>query len=108
MVAKRVYRNCLIILPNSVTHVKLVEFDMVDCDVILGMDWLYDCFAFIDCRTRIVKFNFSNEPVLEWKGEISIPRGCIISFLIEWKIISKGFLYHIVRVHDLDFEIPSH
>ena len=43
---------------------------MVDFDVILGMYLLHDYFASIDCRTRIIKFNFPNEPTLEWKGEI--------------------------------------
>ncbi|XP_069150083.1 uncharacterized protein [Solanum lycopersicum] len=58
VVAKRVYKNCPIILPNRVTHVELVELDMVDFHVILGMDWLRDCFTSIDYKTRIVKFNF--------------------------------------------------
>ncbi len=43
----------------------LVEIDMVDFDVILGMDWLHACYASIDCRTRVVKFQFPNEPVIE-------------------------------------------
>lgn len=37
---------------------------MLDFDVILGMDWLYSCFAFIVFRTRVVRFNFPNEPVV--------------------------------------------
>ncbi|WP_353806174.1 hypothetical protein, partial [Acinetobacter baumannii] len=41
VVAKRVYRNCPIMIPNRVTHVTIVELDMVDFDVILGMDWLH-------------------------------------------------------------------
>ena len=79
MVAKRVYTNCPIMFPNRVTHVELLKLDMVDFDVILGMDMLHNCFAFIDCRIRVVKFNFPNEPVLEWKGGNSILRGRIIS-----------------------------
>ena len=51
-----------------VTWLYLVELDTVDFDVILRMDWLNACFASIDCRTRVVKFNFLNEPILEWKG----------------------------------------
>ena len=54
-------------LANRVTHVELVEHYMVDFDVILGMDWLHDFFVSIDCRTRIVKFNFPNQLVLDWK-----------------------------------------
>ena len=30
VVGKRVYRNCLIMLSNRVTHVELVELDIVD------------------------------------------------------------------------------
>ena len=74
------------------SHVELVELYMVDFDVILGMDWLHACFASIDCRTRVVKFNFPNEPLLERKGGNSIPRGRIISYLKACKMISKGCL----------------
>ena len=41
-------------------------------DAILVMDWLHDSFPSINCKTRVVKFNFLNEPDLEWKGENSI------------------------------------
>ena len=41
VVAKRVYRNCTIMFPNIVTYVELLELDMLDFDVILGMDWLH-------------------------------------------------------------------
>ena len=42
---------------------------MLDFDVILGMDWLNACFASIDCRIRVVKVNFLNEPVVNWNGK---------------------------------------
>ena len=45
VVAKRVYRNCPIMLPNRVSYVHIVELNMLDLDIILGMDWLHACFA---------------------------------------------------------------
>ena len=66
--------------PNRVTNVELVEHDMFDFDFILGMDWSDACIASINCLTRVVKFNFPNEPILG-KEVNSIPRGCIISYL---------------------------
>ena len=65
VVAKRVYRNCAIMFPNRVSYVELVELDMLDFDVILGLDWLHAYFAFIDCRTSVVKFNFPSESFVE-------------------------------------------
>ena len=65
MVSKRVYRKCPMMLPNRVTLADLVELNMFDFDIILGMDWVHDCFASIDCRTRVVKFQFPKEPIIK-------------------------------------------
>ena len=51
VVARGVFRNFPISLPDSVTRVDLVELDMVNFDVILGMDWSHAFFSSIDCRT---------------------------------------------------------
>ena len=81
IVAKRVYRNCPVSCRNRVSNVHLVELHMLNFDIILGMDWLHDSLATIDCRIRVVRFNYPNEPIVEWKGRNSIPTGHIISCL---------------------------
>ncbi|XP_070054237.1 uncharacterized protein [Nicotiana tomentosiformis] len=43
----------------------------------MGMGWLYCCFAKLDCGTRVVKFEFPNEPVIEWKGDDVVLEGII-------------------------------
>lgn len=98
ILAQRVKRGC----PSSVCHkstlADLVELDMVDFDVILGMYWLHTCYASRDCRSRRVKFQFPNEPTLEWSGSSIVPKGQFISYLKAKKLISKECIYHLVRV----------
>ncbi|MCQ8082150.1 hypothetical protein NP492_23805, partial [Salmonella enterica] len=100
VIARRVYKNCPVTVSQKVTSADLVELEMVDFDIILGMDWLHSCYASVDCRTRIVRFQFPDEPILEWKGSSLAPMGRFISYLKARKMISKGYLYHLVRVKD--------
>lgn len=55
-------------LPNRVTLVDLVELDMLEFGVRFGMGWLHSYFSSIDCRTRVVRFQFPNEPMVVRKG----------------------------------------
>ncbi|XP_070050918.1 uncharacterized protein [Nicotiana tomentosiformis] len=68
VVAKRVYRGCIIVVHSRSTIADLIKLDMVELDVIMGMDWLASCHANVDCRSKIVRFQFPGVPVLEWKG----------------------------------------
>ncbi|KAH0636085.1 hypothetical protein KY290_036497 [Solanum tuberosum] len=107
VIARRVYRNCRVTVSQKVTSADLVELEMVDFDVILGMDWLHSCYASVDCRTRIVRFQFPDEPILEWKGSSLAHMDRFISYLKARKMISKGYLYHLVRVKDSSSESPT-
>ena len=55
--------------------VDLLELEMVDFDGILGMDWFHAYDALIDCRNRVVKFQFPNKPFLEWKSNSAVLEG---------------------------------
>ena len=77
---------------------------MVEFDVILGMDWLDSCYASVDCRTSIVRFQFPDEPILEWKGSILATMDRVISYLKARKMISKVYLYYLVWVKDSNSE----
>ena len=75
IIARRVYRNCPVMISQKSISANLVELEMTNFDVILDMDWLHSCYATIDYRNRIVQFQFPNEPALEWKGIILAFRG---------------------------------
>ncbi|KAH0719580.1 hypothetical protein KY285_015611 [Solanum tuberosum] len=107
VIARRVYKNCPVTVSQKVTSAHLVELEMVDFDIILGMDWLHSCYASVDCRTSIVRFQFPDEPILEWKGSSLASMGRFISYLKARKMISKGYLYHLVRVKDSSFKTAT-
>nr|ABI34336.1 hypothetical protein SDM1_41t00011 [Solanum demissum] len=48
--------DCYVDRPNCAKYGKMHgDLDMLDFDVILGMDWLHASYASIGCRTRVVK-----------------------------------------------------
>ena len=65
ILAERIYHDCPISVNHKSNMADLIELDMVDFDVTLGMDWIYASYATIDCRTRVVIFQFPNDPELE-------------------------------------------
>uniref|UniRef100_M1DMG2 Gag-pol protein n=1 Tax=Solanum tuberosum TaxID=4113 RepID=M1DMG2_SOLTU len=81
VIARWVYINCPVTISQKVTSADLVEFEIVGFDVIVGMNWLHSCYASVDYRTRIVHFQFPDEPILEWKGSRLTPMGRFISYL---------------------------
>ncbi|XP_049397246.1 uncharacterized protein LOC125861371 [Solanum stenotomum] len=107
IIARRVYRNCIVTVCDHDTLADFVELEMVDFDVIMGMYWLASCYATVDCRTKIVHFQFPKEAILEWKGNIGAPRGKFISYLKAKKMVSKGYICHLVRVKNIDAEPPT-
>lgn len=74
----------------------MIELDMVDFDFILGMDWIHSYYASIDCRTRVVKFLFLDEPNFEWSGYLVSPKKHLISYIKAKKLISKCIIYYLV------------
>ena len=85
----------------------LVELPMNDFKIILCMDRLHKYYAFMNCRSSVLRFHFPNEIEMVWEGYISSRSIPLISKLRANKMMSKGLLCHIVSTNDLDHDIPS-
>ncbi|XP_070025706.1 uncharacterized protein [Nicotiana sylvestris] len=107
MIAKQIYRGCIIVVHGRPTVADLIKLDMVEFDVIMGMDWLASCHANVDCRLKIVQFQFPGEPILEWKGNTALSRGRFICYLKARKMIRKRCIYDLVQVQDVEVESPT-
>lgn len=63
------------------TIVDLLLLDMVDFEVILGIDWLFSFHAILDCRAKTITLAILGFPRLEWSRSFGHPTGKVISFL---------------------------
>ena len=95
------------VLYSHRTLADLIVLNMIEFDIIMGMDWLASCYANIDCRGKIVRFQFLGEVIIEWKGSTVSPKGKFISYLKAGKMVRKGYIYHLVWVHDIKAEAPT-
>ncbi|XP_070025891.1 uncharacterized protein [Nicotiana sylvestris] len=74
ILAARIYRSCVVTVCGRDTRADLIKLGMIDFDVIMGMNWIYSCFAKLDCRTRTMRLELPNEPVVERKGYNVVPK----------------------------------
>ncbi|TYK29800.1 ty3-gypsy retrotransposon protein [Cucumis melo var. makuwa] len=76
MLLKEKVKACQIEIAGHVIEVTLLVLDMLDFDVILGMDWLAANHAIIDCSRKEVAFNPPLMASFKFKGEgtTSLPK----------------------------------
>jgi hypothetical protein len=82
--------GCDIRVGDRVLPADLIVLDIHDFDVILGMDWLEENFANIDCRTKVVTFSIPGSPPFQFHGDKlgkSIP---MISALCAHRLMQQG------------------
>lgn len=100
-------KNYVVTIFHGDTMMDVVEFYMADFDMILDMDLLQSCYIFVDCRNIKVTFHFPNKSVFEWDGSPVLPKKRFIFYLRVQKMISKGYLFHLVWVKDSSAESTS-
>ncbi|KAL0544458.1 hypothetical protein IC582_019573 [Cucumis melo] len=110
MLSKEKVKTCQIEIAGHVIEVTLLVLDMLDFDVILGMDWLAANHASIDCSRKEVTFNPPSRASFKFKGEGSRSLPQVISAIRASKLLSQGtwgILSSVVDTREADVSLSS-
>ncbi|KAM2554745.1 hypothetical protein TB2_018842 [Malus domestica] len=97
------YQGCPVLVEDVGMPANLIPLDIVDFDVILGMDWLHYNRAKIDCYEKTVTFHRPSLLVVTFMGVRSGLRHGIISAVRGKRLLRKGcqgYLAHVVLNED--------
>ncbi|KAL0543893.1 hypothetical protein IC582_018998 [Cucumis melo] len=110
MLSKEKVKACQIEIAGHVIEVTLLVLDMLDFDVILGMDWLAANHASIDCSRKEVTFNPPSMASFKFKGGGSKSLPQVISAIRASKLLSQGtwgILASVVDTREADVSLSS-
>ncbi|KAL0560205.1 hypothetical protein IC582_000605 [Cucumis melo] len=110
MLSKEKVKACQIEIAGHVIEVTLLVLDMLDFDVILGMDWLAANHASIDCSHKEVTFNPPSIASFKFKGGGSRSLPQVISTIRASKLLSQGtwgILASVVDTREVDVSLSS-
>ncbi|KAL0556899.1 hypothetical protein IC582_005416 [Cucumis melo] len=110
MLSQEKVKACQIEIAGHVIEVTLIVLDMLDFDVILGMDWLAANHASIDCSRKEVTFNPPSVASFKFKGGGSKSLPQVISAIRASKLLSQGtwgILASVVDTREVDVSLSS-
>ena len=65
------FPSCPVLVEGRELLADLVLLDVINFNVILGMDWLAQHYALLDCHKKVVIFRISNEDEFRLRGNKS-------------------------------------
>ncbi|XP_070022021.1 uncharacterized protein [Nicotiana sylvestris] len=98
VIEDQIYWSCVITFYGYETRADILLLDMIDFEVILGMDWLSPYDAILDCHAKTVTLAMPKLPRLEWKGSSVSTSSEVISFLKARHMVEKGCLAYLAYV----------
>ena len=107
---KYVFPTCVIEIDSKVYPADLIELDVLDFDVVLGMDWLSENYASIDCRDKCVRFKTKESIDFVFQGERSEVLTKLISVIRARRSLDKGcqgFLAYVINGEAEPIDVQS-
>nr|GEV02644.1 hypothetical protein [Tanacetum cinerariifolium] len=104
-----VYINLSLQFDDKIRAINALPLDMCEFDIILGMDWLTEHHATIDCRSYQVIFGDIHAPEFIYHGSLPGKSMQIISALQARTLLSHGCEGFLATIHDMTSDVsPIH
>ncbi|XP_073138984.1 uncharacterized protein [Henckelia pumila] len=100
----KVHRKCRICIHDQTLDAELVELNMVEFDVILGMDWLSKNHAVVNCRDKNVKLRTPNHEEITFQGKTK-SRKPLLPTSQAWKVMKSGEEVYLAMVNEVKEEM---
>ncbi|XP_052174731.1 uncharacterized protein LOC127789782 [Diospyros lotus] len=110
MVGSEVYRDCKIMVHDKEFPGNLVVLDIKDFDLILGMDWLSQHYAKVDCRHKVIHFELPHQPIVVYRGIKPMSSTPLISVMKAEKLMRHGceaYLALVTTGNEDKMELPD-
>ena len=99
------FPSCIISINRVDTIANLLLLEMMDFDVILGMDWLSSCRATVDCHSEAVKFEVADEPSFIFWGDSNLTLTSLIYSMTTMRLMNKGNEGYLTMVDDVEVAV---
>nr|GFC80072.1 putative reverse transcriptase domain, aspartic peptidase domain protein [Tanacetum cinerariifolium] len=102
-----VYRDLPLQFDDKIHAINALPLDMCEFDIILGMDWLTEHHATIDCRSYRVIFGDIHAPEFIYHGSLPGKSMQIIFALQARTLLSHGCDGFLATIHDTTSDVSS-
>ncbi|KAL0412035.1 UNVERIFIED_CONTAM: hypothetical protein Slati_3793200 [Sesamum latifolium] len=93
-------RSCPIVVEGVTLYADLIVINLIEFDVILGMDWLASNHALVDCQTKEVVVEVNGQMKTVIVGERKVIPNCLISAVTAFNLIKEGCEAYLASVYD--------
>ncbi|XP_074583866.1 uncharacterized protein LOC141839912 [Curcuma longa] len=102
-------KGCPLDFDGHALTVDLQVLDMVEFNIILGMDWLATYHAIVDCRARVVTFRPPDQSAWEFVGTQNDGLSLISTIQAQRMLDSgcRGYLLFLKQAEEVGFSYPS-
>ena len=98
----KILKECAIRIEKEIFSANLVVLDILEFDVILGMDWLSSNHVVLDCYEKTVMLILPNKTVVKYQGDRTSTLPHLISTVSAKRLLNRCCQGYLAYVRDVE------